>query len=64
MSTALDVTEGILLFYMCQLWPYTGGAENARLENAELENAAPNCRTGKRETGKSGTKLQDWKTRD
>ena len=36
-----------------------GGAENARLENAELENAAPNCRTGKRETGKLGTKLQD-----
>jgi len=50
-------------FWLCpSMYVYTcvyGGAENARLENAELENAAPNCRTGKRETGKLGTKLQD-----
>jgi len=41
-----------------------GGAENARLENTELENAAPNCRDGKRETGKGEIELQDGKTRD
>jgi len=33
-------------------------------EKARLENAAPNCRVGKRETGKGGTELQGWKMRD
>jgi len=38
------------------------GAENARLENTELENAAPNCRTGKRGTGKreNGLVMESW----
>jgi len=39
-------------------------AENAKLERARLKNAAPNCRGGKRETGKCETELQDWKTRE
>jgi len=33
-------------------------------ENAGLENAAPDCRGGKRGTGKRGTRLQGWKTRE
>jgi len=33
-------------------------------ENAGLENVAPDCRGGKRGTGKRGTRLQGWKTRE
>ena len=41
---------------------YTGAAENARPEIARLDNAAPNCRTGKRRTGKreNGLVMERW----
>jgi len=35
----------------------TRDGKNTGSENAGLKNAAPNCMTGKRETGKLGTKL-------
>jgi len=33
-------------------------------ENAGVENAVPDCRGGKRGTGKRGTRLQGWKKRE